>query len=147
MPADLSDLHRLVERRIHDADLVYTKGRRQLVELLADLSRPASMPELVEQRPKLTLSSIYRNMTDLEAAGVVQKVLGTDDRTRYELAEDLIGHHHHSICSTCGAVDDFVIPERLERALEAGLADAVAASGFRPAGHRLDVIGTCANCA
>jgi Fur family transcriptional regulator, ferric uptake regulator len=147
MAVDLSEQHRLAERRVRDAALVYTKGRRELVDLLAGLSRPATMPELIERRPRLTLSSLYRNMTDLEAAGVVQKVIGTDERTRYELAEDLIGHHHHSICTQCGAIDDFVVPSRLERTLETGLERALAESGFRPTGHRLDVLGLCSACA
>ncbi len=141
------DLHLMAEQRVRAAQLMYTKGRRQLVELLADLSRPATMPELLEQQPRLTLSSVYRNMTDLETAGVVQKVIGSDERTRYELAEDLIGHHHHSICTRCGTVDDFVIPTRTEKALDAALAKALAESGFRPSGHRLDVIGICTTCA
>ena len=144
---DPSELHQLAEQRVRDADLVYTKGRRELVELLAGLSRPATMPELVEQRPKLTLSSMYRNMTDLEAVGVVQKVIGTDEHTRYELAEDLIGHHHHSICTNCGSIDDFVVSASTERSLAAALERALSESGFRPTGHRLDAVGICANCA
>ena len=34
---DPSELHRVAERRVQDANLVYTKGRRALVELLAGL--------------------------------------------------------------------------------------------------------------
>lgn len=147
MSVDVSDLHRLAERRVRNARLVYTKGRRQLVELLVELSRPATMPELLELRPRLTQSSMYRNMTDLEAIGVVQKLIGADDRTRYELAEDLIGHHHHSICTQCGAIDDFVVSSRTEKSLEEALAEALRESGFRPSGHRLDVVGVCAACA
>ena len=146
MSADLADVHRLAEGRLRGADLLYTKGRRELVELLVGFSRPASMPELLDHRPKLTQSSMYRNMTDLEAAGVVQKVIGADDRTRYELAEELIGHHHHSICTRCGAVDDFVVPAQTERSLDSALAKALSDSGFRPTGHRLDVVGVCAAC-
>ncbi|MCB0997999.1 MAG: transcriptional repressor [Acidimicrobiales bacterium] len=141
------DVHPLVEQRLRAAELVYTKGRRELVELLAGLTRPATMPELLELRPRLTQSSMYRNMTDLEGVGVVQKVIGTDDRTRYELAEEFIGHHHHVICTQCGAVDDFVVPARTERSLEDALVKALASSGFRPTGHRLDVVGVCATCA
>ena len=142
-----AEVHEQVAQRLRTADLLYTKGRRELVELLAGLSRPATMPELLELRPKLTQSSMYRNMTDLETLGVVQKVIGTDDRTRYELAEELIGHHHHVICTKCGAVDDFVVPARTERSLEAALAKALETTGFKPSGHRLDVVGLCADCA
>lgn len=105
------------------------------------------MPELVEQRPKLTLSSMYRNMTDLEVVGVVQKVIGTGEHTRYEVAEDLIGHHHHRICTECGSIDDFVVAAITERSLTAALETALRESGFRPTGHRLDAVGICADCA
>lgn len=144
---DRSELHHLAERYVRDADLLYTKGRRELVELLAGLSGPATMPELIELRPRLTMSSMYRNMNDLESVGVVQKVVGADEHMRYELSEDLIGHHHHSICTQCGAVDDFVVPPSTERSLGNALDKALAATGFRPTGHRLDVVGLCATCA
>jgi Fe2+ or Zn2+ uptake regulation protein len=144
--ADAADVHELAEQRLRAAEQLYTKGRRELVELLLGLGRPATIPELLEQRPKLTQSSLYRNMVDLEAAGVVHRLLGADDRARFELSEEIIGHHHHLICSMCGAVDDFVVPARTERTLEAALAKAVSDSGFHAHGHRLDVLGVCARC-
>jgi Fur family transcriptional regulator, ferric uptake regulator len=143
---DTAAVHDQVAARLQLADQWYTSGRRQLVELLLELGRPASVPDLVETGPKLTQSSMYRNMTTLESAGVVQKVIGSDDRIRFELAEDLIGHHHHMVCSVCGTVEDFVIPARSERALEATIKRAIAGTGFRSHGHRLDVLGVCAGC-
>ncbi len=146
MSADSATIHDVVARRLRDAGQIYTSGRRQLVELLVEFGRPATVPDLLEQRPKLTQSSMYRNMVDLEAAGVVQKVLGTDDRARFELAESIIGHHHHLVCIECGAVDDFVVSTTSEHVIEQALAGAIAASGFRPTGHRLDVLGRCSRC-
>lgn len=147
MRRDASELHGLVAQRLEVTGLLYTKGRRQLVEMLAELGRPVTMADLVDLRPRLAQSSLYRNMIDLEAAGIVQKVASPDDRTRFELAEELIGHHHHSLCTRCGAVDDFVVPTGAERTLEAALVKALSESGFQPTGHRLDVIGLCADCA
>lgn len=147
MRPEAADVHDLVGRRLRDADQMYTKGRRELVELLLAFGRPASMPDLLELRPKLTQSSMYRNMTDLETAGIVQKIIGTDERTRFELAEQLIGHHHHLICTQCGAVDDFEVPQSTEEALEADLQRALKGTGFHARSHRLDVIGICARCA
>jgi len=57
-----------------------------------------------------------------------------------------MGHHHHLICVSCGRVDDFVVPPRGERSVEAVLERAISATGFRSAGHRLDVVGMCADC-
>ncbi len=124
----------------------YTSGRRQLVELLADLGRPVTTYELIESQPKLTQSSVYRNLAVLEEIGVVQRVAGADDRQRYELAEEIIGHHHHLVCINCGVVEDFTVSVGTERSLEALFEQAVGGTGFRPSSHRLDLLGTCGRC-
>ena len=143
---DLDSVHDAALTRLRAVDQMYTTGRRELVELLASIARPATIPDLLEGRPKLTQSSVYRNMTVLEEVGVVQKVVSTDDRSRYELSEELMGHHHHLICTSCGRVDDFVVPTRAEQSLEAILERAIGDTGFRPTGHRLDIVGMCADC-
>ena len=147
LPINLGHVHDAAMTQMRAADQIYTTGRRELVELLAGLGRPATIPDLLETRPKLTQSSVYRNLVILEEVGVVQKVVSSDDRARYELSEDLMGHHHHLICLSCGVVDDFVVPDRAERNLEAALERAIGNTGFRPTGHRLDVVGVCARCA
>ena len=146
MAERLAETHELVSARLHEAGQLYTKGRQELVELLAHAARPATIPEMLELRPRLTQSSIYRNMADLESVGIVRRVVGIDDPNRYELSEDIIGRHHHTICTVCGVVDDFFMPAAAERSLEASLGKALGTSGFRPSAHQLDVFGTCPNC-
>jgi Fur family ferric uptake transcriptional regulator len=146
-PTSREDLHDAVGARLRTASQRYTSGRRQLVELLADAARPETIPELLERAPSLAQSSAYRNLVVLEEAGVAHRVVTSDERARYELAEDLMGHHHHLICTSCGRVDDFTVSARMERNLETALSNAVSGTGFRPAAHRFDVIGTCARCA
>lgn len=126
--------------------MVYTAGRRQLVEIMLKHSRPVTVPELLKHRAKLTQSSMYRNLADLESVGVIHKVAGSDDHARYELNEEFIGHHHHLICIKCGTIADFVVTSNLERTLDKALQDAAAPVQFRVTGHRLDAVGTCAKC-
>lgn len=147
LEAKTEAIHEFAGRRLRDAEQMYTKGRRELVSLLYGQGRPATIPELVDQGATLTQSSMYRNMVDLEAVGIVQKVAAADDRARYELAEEILGHHHHAICTECGSVDDFVVPAKIESSLDAGLHQALAETGFQVQVHRLDVLGICANCA
>jgi len=144
---DVDQIHEAATTRLRGTDQLYTTGRRELVDLLASMGRPVTIPNLLAERPKLTQSSVYRNLAILEAAGVVQKVVSTDDRARFELAEDLMGHHHHLICVDCGRVDDFVVSAAAEHRIESVLEQAIADSGFQPSGHRLDIVGTCAECA
>ncbi|WP_420437345.1 Fur family transcriptional regulator [Candidatus Poriferisocius sp.] len=147
MGIDAAEVHDLISGRMRESGQMYTRGRRHLVELLAAAGRPATIAELLEAGPRLTQSSLYRNMVDLESVGIVQRVVGTDDLTRYELSEEIIGHHHHVVCTECGTVDDFVVPARAERSLDTAIAKALEDTGFVQTAHRLDVLGTCAACA
>ncbi len=95
----------------------------------------------------LPQSSVYRNLTVLAEAGVVQRVLGADEFGRFELAEALSGrHHHHLVCGSCGVVADVESSPRLERALAVAARAAGQASGFEVTDHRIDLVGRCPAC-
>lgn len=125
----------------------FTSQRRAIVDLLRSAGRPLSMPEVLATAPNLAQSSVYRNMVVLEQAGVVLRVVTGDEFARYELAEDLTGHHHHHlVCSSCGLVEDVTIPHDLEEQLESSFSALAAEHGFTVEDHRLDIIGRCASC-
>ena len=142
-----TDLHATAPRRLRADGQRYTPRRRALVELLAEVDQPLTIPQLLEQRRDLAQSSAYRNLAVLERAGVVHRIVTTDEFARYELAEDLTEHHHHLICSSCGDVTDFTVPAAVEHDLEAALAKVARRPGFQATDHRLDLVGTCAGCA
>ncbi len=139
-------LHRQVNDRLRQIDQVYTRGRRVIVETLADSGSPISLPELLERAPTLTQSSAYRNLAMMEEAGIVRRLVHGADHARYELAEDLTGHHHHVVCIECGSIRDFTLDTRLERSLDAAFDQVARTAGFRPQHHDIDVFGICADC-
>lgn len=143
----LSAVHEAAKCRLLDAGQMYTTGRRELVELLYSLGRPVTPQELLDSRPTLTQSSVYRNLAVLEEMHVIQRVAGADDRSRVELADDIIGHHHHLVCVKCGRVEDLRISAKAERTIETMFDQAVKGTGFTVTGHRLDLVGTCQRCA
>ena len=124
----------------------YTRARRALVETLVSAGRPLSIAEILAATPAITQSSTYRNVTALIDAGAVRRVAGTDNHSRFELAEDLSGHHHHLICQTCGHVLDIAASPRLERALAEAARVAEEDTGFSVDDHRVDLVGTCSQC-
>lgn len=146
-PTAAAAVHDVVAERLRRAGQLYTRGRRQLVDALLATDRPSTIPELLAGHPGMAQSSSYRNLFILEQVGAVHRITTSDDHARFELAEDLVGHHHHLICGTCGRVDDFTVSPELEATLEAALTKAARSNGFRPAGHRLDLLGTCRTCA
>ena len=149
-PARLSapmsdDLQLTAGTRLAGADYRFTGSRRRLVDVLAAAGQPMSMPEILAQA-RLPQSSAYRNLTVLETAGVVRRVTTTDEFSRYELAEELTGHHHHLVCERCGLVEDFTLAKGLEKSLESAFEKSAAERGLSIAGHRVDVYGLCHDC-
>jgi Fur family transcriptional regulator, ferric uptake regulator len=140
------DLHAVATARLRRDGQRYTGSRRVLVDVLRDADRPLSIPEVLDLRRDLAQSSAYRNLAVLERAGVVRRIPGPGGFSRYELAEELTGHHHHLICSACGSVADFRVSRQLERSLDRALERAADEAGFRVDGHRLDLVGTCREC-
>lgn len=142
-----TDLHDLAFARLRSLDQRYTRGRRAIVEVLGRADAPLSIPQLLERDRSLAQSSAYRNLAELERAGVVHRIVSSDEFSRYELAEDLTEHHHHLICSNCGDVRDFTVSPELEAELERALEHIAAAHDFTADHHRLDLVGTCSSCA
>jgi Fur family transcriptional regulator, ferric uptake regulator len=124
----------------------YTSSRRALVAALRDAGQPLTIPQLVAAAQGVPQSSVYRNLAIFNEAGVVHRMPGTDDFARYELAEELMGHHHHLVCSNCGTVEDIVLPEGMEHELEQVLQRVATQRGFSLTSHRLDVLGECTTC-
>jgi Fur family transcriptional regulator, ferric uptake regulator len=141
-----ASLHERVASSLGQADQRYTSQRRQLVDLLAGAGRPLSIPEILGTQPGLAQSSVYRNLDTLERAGAVRRVQGADEFSRYELDEELTGHHHHLVCTNCRRIADFEVAPRHERSLERALDAAAARVGFQVMAHRLDLFGLCADC-
>lgn len=141
-----TDVHATVDQQLRRTRQRYTSGRRQLVELLRDTDRPVTIPELLDLGAAQSQSSLYRNLAILEQAGAVRRLTSTDDTGRFELAEELSEHHHHLVCSTCGAIEDIVLPDRIEAALDDAVTEAQQDRDFRIDAHHLELVGTCGSC-
>lgn len=124
------------------------------MDVLSDADRPLTIPEILEaanrsrdRGPRVPQSSAYRSLTALAEAGVVRRLAGNDDLGRFELAEDLSGHHHHHlVCTSCGLVADVRASPRLERALSEAARVADDETGFEVNDHRIDLVGRCSTC-
>lgn len=143
-----ADVHHRVAGRLANAGQRYTARRRAVVEVLASADRPLTVPQILEAHGALAQSSAYRNVAVLEEAGVVHRIVTTDEFARFELDEGLThDHHHHLVCAGCGEVVDFTVPSDLERRIDRDLGRVAGRSGFRVERHRLDLVGRCADCA
>jgi Fur family ferric uptake transcriptional regulator len=145
---DAPELNEVVAARLDARDYRYTRGRRALVEALAEADGPVTIGEILGRDDSLSISSTYRNLAVLEDAGVVHRIVTTDEHPRFELDDAITDwHHHHLVCAGCGTVLDFTIPDVLEENLERVLRRVARANGFTSEHHRLDLIGRCRACA
>ena len=141
-------LDRQVERRLADADVRYTRGRRVVIRALAEADGPRSAAELSRViGESVPLSSLYRSLAVLEEAGVLAPHFSSPGLTRYELAEWLSGHHHHLVCICCGSVQDIETSEALEQRLQEIVAEIARAASVSELNHALEIEGHCAGCA
>lgn len=140
-------VHQMAATKLAAGGHRYTANRRSVVEVLLGLPGPATIAELLAMGTGLAQSSTYRNLVVLEEVGVVQRIITSDDHARFELTEEITGHHHHHlICNDCGRISDITLEPTVEHALEHALNRSAAAHGFIGRHHRVDLVGTCALC-
>ena len=142
-----SELERGVQARLAAREHRYTAGRRRIIRVLASAGRPLTLPEVMAGDGSLAQSSTYRNLALMEDAGVVRRLVHGGDHARFELAEELTGHHHHLICECCGDVRDVTFDAALERSLHRRFESLAEREGFVAHAHAIDVFGRCPTCA
>ncbi len=146
-PALAPALHDAVTLRLERAGQRRTPARTAVCAVLAGAGRPLTIPEILDLDPDLAQSSVYRNLVVLEQAGIVHRIVTNAEFARFELTEDLTGHHHHHlICTRCGAVEDAPAVDAVEQAVHRAIAEVEQAAGFKTTGHRIDLVGLCRVC-
>ena len=140
------EVAQLIASQLQAVGQRYTSNRRRLISILLRSSKPLSINQILDMDPELAQSSVYRNLTVLEEAGSIARIVTSADHARYELAEEILEHHHHIICSPCGEILDFRLSDSIEETLEASLQEIADQLGFTLDTHRLDLIGTCTLC-
>lgn len=141
----MQTLEQQVSQRLAERGVRFTTTRKAVVRALSAADGPRSAQELYDELD-LPLSSLYRSLAVLEDAGVLTPHHGIRGVTRYELAEWAAGHHHHTVCGSCGTVDDVHLDPNLEEALQRLVREITDSLAFSPTGHALEVEGRCETC-
>ena len=79
MAKGTDDVRAVVAERLRGVGQRLTANREALVTTLTEAPRPLTIPEILETRRGLAQSSVYRNLVVLEEAGIVHRVVGTDE--------------------------------------------------------------------
>jgi Fur family transcriptional regulator, ferric uptake regulator len=126
---------------LRKAGLKVTLPRLKILEILETgktrhLSAESIYRILLESNEDIGLATVYRVLTQFEAAGLVTRHHFEDGMAVFELNQG--SHHDHIVCLDCGRVEEFV---------DAGIEDrqtAVAARlGYAIQDHSLILYGRC----
>jgi Fur family transcriptional regulator, ferric uptake regulator len=132
-----------ISARLSEAGLRPTRQRLLVLETLAAEPHDATAQEiharLREADERVGLATVYRALSALKQGGVVDELSHRSGESCYRLCTP--GHHHHLVCSSCHRVEELEDCE-----IDAWVARASRAHGFRPSSHVVEVVGLCAEC-
>ena len=88
--------------------------------------------------PRISLGTVYRNLKQLAAAGLIREIHSGGQQARFD---GNTGRHYHIRCLGCGRVND--LPMSIDPRLEQ---EAGRAMNYRILGHEVEVHGLCPLC-
>jgi Fur family ferric uptake transcriptional regulator len=126
---------------LRKAGLKVTTPRVKILEILAGsggrhLSAEDIYRQLLEHSEDIGLATVYRVLTQFEAAGLVQRHHFEGGTAVFELNQG--EHHDHIVCMDCGRVEEF-----MDCGIEARQLDVAKRLGFDIAEHNLILYGHC----
>jgi Fe2+ or Zn2+ uptake regulation protein len=125
---------------IEDRGYRITSTRRVIAGAIEETPDGFTAEQICDRLPNVGRATVYRAIKLFQAADVVCKLALPDGAPRY--AVDTGGrHHHHAICTGCGAVQDFRV-STMERVLTTIKTDVEG----QITGHRMEIYVTCPAC-
>ena len=126
------------------AGLKVTLPRMKILELLeASTIRHRSAEDiyraLLDDGEEIGLATVYRVLTQFEAAGLVERHHFESGQAVFELSEK--GHHDHIVCVSCGKVEEFY-----DEMIESRQREVAASKGYEVTDHSLTLYGKCPDC-
>lgn len=94
---------------------------------------------LLSEEEDIGLATVYRVLTQFEAAGLVTRHHFDGGNSIFELSNGF--HHDHIVCMKCGRVDEFT-----DESIEQKQKDIAARLGYELTDHNLYLYGFCPSC-
>lgn len=136
------------EQELKNVGLKATAPRMRILEIFQKahetevgrhLSAEDVYKQLVAENIDVGLATVYRVLTQFEAAGLIVRHYFGNDRATYEMDDG--AHHDHIVCTRCGRVEEFV-----DREIERRQNQIAQRMGFTLEDHSLSLYGICADC-
>lgn len=125
--------------RLESSEHRITAPRMAVIGVIASMPGHFTAEALAARVRGVGRATVFRTLKLLVDEGMVCRVLLEDGRLHYRLSRT--AHHHHLVCTRCGAIEDFttcdvadVIDELSRR------------TGYQIESHWLELYGRCRAC-
>lgn len=130
---------------LRNAGLKVTLPRVKILEILEKQTEDRHLTAeqvykiLLSEDEEIGLATVYRVLTQFEAAGLVTRHHFEGGNSVFELNTG--DHHDHILCVKCGKVDEFT-----DKIIEKQQKEIASKLGYELTDHSLYLYGLCANC-
>lgn len=132
-----------IRRTFNTAGLRVTSQRALVLEVIRKGKGHLDADEIYrrarEKEPRLSLSTVYRNLQTLKKLGLVEEVHFDEEHHHYEAKPST--EHHHLVCLGCGRIIEFEYP--LARLVKRNV---IKARDFDITGSEVRMTGYCPQC-
>lgn len=129
---------------LKNAGLKVTLPRMKILEYLelSDVRHQSAediYKKLLSDGEEIGLATVYRVLTQFEAAGLVSRLNFEGGHAVFELNRQ--GHHDHIVCVSCGKVEEFY-----DDIIESQQLKVASNKGYSITEHSLTLYGKCPEC-
>ncbi len=130
---------------LKDKGMKYTEQRAVILEILFEIDDHLNAEEIhrivKDKYPQhnIGIATVYRTLNFLEEADLISSISFGSEGKKYEGNQKK--HHDHLICTSCGAIVEFVdveIEQRQELIAQK--------NNFKITGHTMQLFGLCSKC-
>lgn len=131
-------------QQLKNVGLKITVPRLKVLHILEQsanhhLSAEGVYKALLETGEDVGLATVYRVLTQFEAAGLVARHNFEGGHSVFELTQG--EHHDHLVCVKCGLVEEFV-----DEVIEQRQKEIAEKAQFKMTDHALNIYGICPKC-
>jgi Fur family peroxide stress response transcriptional regulator len=119
-----------------------TRQRKAVLQVIREREDHPTANDIFEaarrRLPGISYATVYNSLRFLKEAGLVHEIKFGDSASRYDRETD---RHDHALCSQCGKLVDFDLPQAAEL-----MKAAARRSKFKPESVHLTLKGVCPDC-
>jgi Fur family transcriptional regulator, ferric uptake regulator len=116
-----------------------TAPRMAVIGVIASMPGHFTAEALASRVRGVGRATVFRTLRLLVDEGMVCRVLLDDGRLHYRLSRG--SHHHHLVCTQCGAIEDFTTCDVAEV-----IGELSRRTGYEIESHWLELYGRCRAC-